>query len=157
VLLDDAQTFWRRWGFFARESSRTLWKWCGELRQVWEGSPFADDIINGWLTAQPSTFDSLARRRWIVGPGRGVLPNSTVLPLVLALSVAELGPRLGICANPECALRYFIRSKAGQRFCGGPECAVIAQREFKRRWWAEHGKEWRKRRERQKKSRKRRH
>jgi len=41
------------------------------------------------------------------------------------------------CPNPDCPAPYFFASKKGQKYCS-PECAKPAQRESKRRWWAEH-------------------
>jgi hypothetical protein len=47
-----------------------------------------------------------------------------------------------ICTNPRCSAPYFFSSRLGQKFCSDA-CALPAQREFKRRWWAEHGRKWR--------------
>jgi hypothetical protein len=47
-----------------------------------------------------------------------------------------------ICTNPRCSAPYFFSSRLGQKFCSDA-CALPAQREFKRRWWAEYGREWR--------------
>jgi hypothetical protein len=45
------------------------------------------------------------------------------------------------CPNPNCSNPYFFATKKGQKYCSGP-CARPAQREAKRRWWAENrGKE----------------
>jgi len=38
------------------------------------------------------------------------------------------------CPNAECPAPYFFAKKKGQKFCS-PECALLAQRESKRRWW----------------------
>jgi hypothetical protein len=50
--------------------------------------------------------------------------------------------RTSICTNPRCSAPYFFSSRLGQKFCSDA-CALPAQRKFKRRWWAEHGREWR--------------
>jgi len=50
--------------------------------------------------------------------------------------------RAQICKNPDCPAPYFFSSRRNQRYCSDA-CAVPAQREFKRQWWAEHGEEWR--------------
>lgn len=47
------------------------------------------------------------------------------------------------CANPECPAPYFFAKRRNQRYCS-EICAAPAQRELKRKWWAEHGEEWRK-------------
>ncbi|HEY6765270.1 MAG TPA: hypothetical protein VI386_10880 [Candidatus Sulfotelmatobacter sp.] len=40
----------------------------------------------------------------------------------------------------------FIAARAAQKFCS-TDCSAAMQREFRRRWWAEHGAAWRKKRE----------
>ena len=47
------------------------------------------------------------------------------------------------CANPECPAPYFFAKRRNQRYCS-EICAAPAQRELKRKWWAEHGEDWRK-------------
>lgn len=148
ATLEDGQChiFWKKWGrYFDKESDQALLKWRDELRRVWELDSKAGDILNGWLSYTPRGFASLLpRRRWIVLPRVGLLPNPKNLPLMLALSVAELGSKLALCSNPECPDRYFIRSKPKQRFCFIRECAAVGQREHKLHWWREHGKQRRK-------------
>jgi hypothetical protein len=39
----------------------------------------------------------------------------------------------------------FIAKRAAQKFCS-TDCSEAMQREFRRRWWAEHGKAWREKR-----------
>ena len=43
------------------------------------------------------------------------------------------------CSNPDCVTPYFIASRRGQKYCTA-ECSKPAQREFKRKWWAEKGR-----------------
>lgn len=59
-----------------------------------------------------------------------------------------------VCANSDCPARYFVARKTSQEYCSDG-CAKVFQREWKRQWWANHGKEWR-RRHTQKKSREKR-
>ncbi len=47
-----------------------------------------------------------------------------------------------VCENPDCPAPYFIARKVVQRYCSDG-CAGLFQRDWKRRWWAEHGHEWR--------------
>lgn len=47
------------------------------------------------------------------------------------------------CQNPECPAPYFFATRRSQRFCG-TECAKLAQRESKRKWWRANGPNWRK-------------
>src|SRR5262249_3379620 len=39
----------------------------------------------------------------------------------------------------------FIAARSAQKFCT-TDCSDAMQREFRRRWWAEHGDEWRQKR-----------
>ena len=52
-----------------------------------------------------------------------------------------------VCANPDCPAPYFVAHKTAQRYCM-TECAQVFQREWKRRWWKERGKQWRRNRSR---------
>jgi hypothetical protein len=63
--------------------------------------------------------------------------------------------RTSICTNSRCSAPYFFSSRLGQKFCSDA-CALPAQRKFKRRWWAEHGREWRAKRKKKRVRRKRR-
>jgi len=62
--------------------------------------------------------------------------------LLYAIKNAHL---LRYCQNPECREPYFVASRASQNFCG-LACAKPAQGEAMRRWWRQHGPEWRKKR-----------
>lgn len=65
-------------------------------------------------------------------------------PFELALSyLLKAGDRAHYCANTECPAPYFFVTRKNQRYCS-EICAAPAQRELKRKWWAEHGEEWRK-------------
>jgi hypothetical protein len=50
--------------------------------------------------------------------------------------------RARVCPNPECPASYFFAKRHTQRYCS-PSCAQSGERETKRRWWAEHGANWR--------------
>ncbi len=47
------------------------------------------------------------------------------------------------CTNPNCHTPYFFATRRGQKYCS-EVCALPAQREYKRRWWRQHGSTWRK-------------
>jgi hypothetical protein len=47
-----------------------------------------------------------------------------------------------VCKNPNCPAPYFVARKATQRYCSD-KCAEVFQQEWKRKWWAQHGNEWR--------------
>lgn len=94
---------------------------------------------------------------WAMAPGSldglymGVPTMPTTLPppspfeqsLQYLLDFADLAR---YCANPDCPAPYFFAKRRSQRYCSDA-CAIPAQREFKRKWWAEHGEDWRATRE----------
>lgn len=50
--------------------------------------------------------------------------------------------RARFCGSPYCKAPFFFAQRRNQKYCSDL-CAKHSQREFKRQWWAEHGKEWR--------------
>lgn len=58
--------------------------------------------------------------------------------LLEAIHIADL---MRVCLNTKCPARYFIAERRSQKFCS-EACAEVAQREYKRRWWSEHGAAW---------------
>jgi hypothetical protein len=59
--------------------------------------------------------------------------------------------RLKRCGNPGCKDPFFIAQKGKQSYCS-PECAGVAQKEYKRRWWKNSGTSWRESRRKRKQS-----
>jgi hypothetical protein len=64
-------------------------------------------------------------------------PTRTERFLLALMKWADL---LTYCDNPDCVAPYFIAKRRGQDYCSKP-CAQVAQRESKRRWWQEKGKQ----------------
>ena len=64
---------------------------------------------------------------------------------VVWLALLQHSQQLAVCANHknECPSPYFLRWRPNHRFCSA-ECAQSAQQEYKRKWWKDHGPEWRK-------------
>jgi len=60
------------------------------------------------------------------------------------LHLFKSADRALVCGNPECPAPLFFRSrtKRRQRYCS-PKCSGFGQREAKRKWWADHGQQWR--------------
>lgn len=50
------------------------------------------------------------------------------------------------CGNAECPAPYLFAKRRNQKYCSAI-CAESSQRESKRKWWAEHGEEWRSKRQ----------
>jgi len=57
-----------------------------------------------------------------------------------------------ICERPGCGT-YFIARRKDSRLCGTPLCADEVRKKQMRKWWTEHGEEWRKRRKKKLKKR----
>jgi len=53
--------------------------------------------------------------------------------------------RLRVCERPDCFQPYFIAHHLGQKYCSHL-CAGWVQKQWKNKWWAEHGSQWRKKR-----------
>jgi hypothetical protein len=67
-------------------------------------------------------------------------PTRSELFLLELMRWADL---LRYCGNAECTmLPYFIARRRSQKYCC-PECSEPVQRDFKRKWWAQNGKQWR--------------
>jgi hypothetical protein len=60
---------------------------------------------------------------------------------ILLLEAIRSADRMRVCGSTECPAPYFIASRRSQRFCCDA-CSLPAQREYKRRWWNEHGAVW---------------
>jgi hypothetical protein len=149
---DDEDWFWRRWrGDYIRTNyNRPLCKYRDELQTIWsvplspshEWDTRANIRLRLWLNEAQQQ-----RHTWRLSAGC-VLPDFSNLPLSLAVAVSELAPRMTICQNPKCPIPYFLKGKSTQTFCGQPACIRYGQREHKKKWWAEHGEQWRQERQR---------
>jgi len=145
-----------RWYSLPNEFEKLL-KYRSQLRQVWSGTVNPMLALGTWVQeAQRVRNRSLFRLA--MSDGRwGVVPDSTLLPLSLALGVSKLLPKVGVCANPDCPAPYFLKGRKTQRFCDRPTCAAYGQREHKKNWWKEHGKEWKEKWEAKRKRRRKNH
>jgi hypothetical protein len=85
-------------------------------------------------------LEESARRRYEYKlPVEQLSKDNFIHVLVHALNSVD---RMRVCQNQECPAPYFYALKRNQRYCSGT-CAAPSQREFKRKWWEEHGEKWR--------------
>jgi hypothetical protein len=70
------------------------------------------------------------------------LAATTLWQYLCALLIFHSVGDLRHCENPDCPAPRFIARRKDQIFCSGDCAGLVA----KRRWWAKHGEEWRKRR-----------
>jgi len=110
------------------------------------GMAFVENDLKG-VSADDGTF--WLRYRWVGGetPGRIRLPQpAEELPIEKALEyLLKHHNRARHCPNPDCPAPYFLAARQSRRYCS-EICAQSGERETKRRWWAEHGPAWRKKR-----------
>jgi hypothetical protein len=138
------------WFMPLREGLRSIWtvpdlraKQLGIVRLLDE-MVFTEDRSGAYwgFPTLPAQFRKLAS-----------FPAPTVFEQCL-LYLIRPGVHTSLCANQECSAPYFFQSRRGEKYCS-TDCARPAQQEFKRRWWREHGRVWRKQRKSGRTSRKR--
>lgn len=160
---DPALTqFWKHRPFFPRERAEALLKLRDELRKVWR-APMAEKetILQAWLGEKPEILDPQQGFAGLEEWAKAAMPLVVSLrrdePLVpaslrasLVWGVSSEWRWFAYCANKDCLHPYFLSERKTQRYCS-EDCAEPSQKNFKLRWWAEHGNKWRQ--ERKKKSR----
>ena len=126
------------------QGANHVWRLRQLLRHVWDQP---DKRTREW-----GIFLLLLTTRGEAGSGHitllgfpGPLPPPTPFEEAL-LHFVDIGDRARHCQNPECAAPYFFAARRSQKYCSG-DCARPAQQESKKRWWDEHGSEWRKTRQ----------
>jgi hypothetical protein len=103
-----------------RLGERQSWEWARlQPEESLDGPPIHVDLDAGTVVLLPRTVDEAL---WI-----GLLQNYK---------------KLAVCENQDCPHPYFLRYRPKQLYCS-EKCALPSQREFKKRWWSEHGKQWR--------------
>ena len=135
----DCDWFWQRFrlAYRPREDNSVLLERRDQLRKIWHGDADAThDAMNFWVNQARLNN----RQSWLLSSGAfyWVAPNYSILPLSLAIGVSELGPKMAVCANPDCPQPYFFKGRVTQRYCDRPACIVYAQREHKRKWWKDN-------------------
>jgi len=119
------------------------------LQELWEGDPWA--LRDFLLPSDPpeELRDEYADVLWEHGAQilldwrRGEIIYAPKTPFQWAIyTLFRTSALAKVCANPDCPARYFVATKVTQRYCT-EKCAEVFQKEWKRRWWAEHGEKWR--------------
>lgn len=134
--LSDEEFFWRDWLPGLRDSVRAVWKSSDHRFKQWGVFRILEKYF-GVGDRSLSTGPVYDDVDWISVALRPAIPFEMALTRLLKT------PHLTrFCANPECEAPYFWAAHASQRYCSEP-CSRTAQQQSKRIWWAEHGKEWR--------------
>ena len=125
----------------AEQESDWIWSLCQSLRRVWEQPDRRTKEWGAFLLLLTTRAGAGARQVSLLGLD-GPLPDPTLFEYAL-LHLTREADRVRVCQNPECAVeRHFFAKRRSQRYCS-ETCARPAQREAKRRWWADHGTTWR--------------
>lgn len=122
----------------------------GEVRAIWEGRKKGTEGLQVDLQLGLLPLPSEEQEQTTPPPIRvdwrqsllHVWPNS--LGDVVWLTLLQHSQRLGICENKDtggCPTPYFLKYRPTARFCS-EACARTTQRESKRKWWREHGRDW---------------
>jgi hypothetical protein len=126
-----------------------------DMRDIWGGKltgKHAAERVVWWLRLgdrQPWEWAKLHPEDYLDGPpilvdwdtGQ-IVPMPQTLDEHLWTALLQNSKKLAFCKNRDCTHPFFLRYRPGQRFCS-EKCALPAQRDFKRRWWNEYGKQWR--------------
>lgn len=146
-----AQTFKARQGFdMIGEFRQQIWPVRNLLRAIWQ----TRDAVSRERLSASFYYWALTRSvpGWppleeLVGSETplGPYPPQTELEEVAAFLLMSLG-RLRVCRNRDCPQqRFFVAVRRRRQFCS-TECTEQAQRQYKLRWWHEHGQQRRMRR-----------
>lgn len=134
-----------------QEGLRLLWAilQCGSSQPAtgsWgsfsgSGGAFEDavkfDGAGGWhLVIDPSDAWEYENRRLVYRTG-------SLFRLIVFELLAVPQERLRTCARPDCPHRFFVARHLRQNYCSDL-CSAWGQRQWKQKWWAQHGDEWRK-------------
>ncbi|MFZ0466820.1 MAG: hypothetical protein WAL78_14085 [Candidatus Acidiferrales bacterium] len=112
----------------------------GSVRHAWKGN---EDMLARLLS---TNFEPALNNFIVVDWRHGGFRYEPQTPFQAA--VYELLKHSGsarVCANPDCPSPYFIAQDHRAKFCS-EDCVQTMQRTWRKKWWNQHGKQWRKRR-----------
>jgi hypothetical protein len=120
------------------------------VREVWEGKMGGAQAVSwglGLIADRPEYQGSSMQLIRVDWERSSLFLTPRDLNEYVWLSLLQYSQRLGLCENHggDCKNHYFVKIKPNQKFCT-EECALPAQREFKRQWWDSHGQQWRRKR-----------
>ena len=133
VDLSADEKLWKYWLLPLRDSVRRLWI-SDERDKRWGTFRILEKyfLIGSSRLAEGPVKDDV---EWFLPPNLG--PETTCEQIFTYMT-----GRTSRCQNASCHTPYFFAIRRSQKYCSDV-CAIPAQREFKRKWWAENGPEWR--------------
>jgi hypothetical protein len=135
--LSSDQKFWKYWLLPLRNSVRGLW--------------IRDERDKRWGTFRIlEKYFLIGSCQFAPGPvsddADWFLPDDLGPETICERIFMHMTGRTSRCENRDCHTPYFFATRRSQKYCSDA-CAIPAQREFKRKWWAENGTTWRRKRE----------
>ena len=120
----------------AEQEAEWIWTLHTHLCRIWDQPDYRTRQWGGFLLLHLARGEAGSRHLTLLG-FPGPLPPPTLFEQALMWFV-DVGDRARHCPNPDCVAPYFFAARRSQKYCADI-CARPSQREFKRRWWAEHG------------------
>jgi len=120
----------------AEQEEEWVWMLHTHLCRIWDQPDYRTRQWGAFLLLHLTRGEAGLQHLTALGFS-GPLPPPTPFEQAL-MWLVDVGDRARHCQNPDCVAPYFIAARRSQKYCS-TTCAAPTQREFKRRWWAEHG------------------
>jgi hypothetical protein len=131
LQLESRQVYYRAMIGELRDSLRAIWDAEDEYTAEWR-------VFN--LQLQSHRITDAKNYQW---RDKNLRPPPLDTPISQALHYLHRNfDKLRRCGNADCKTPYFIADRGKQSYCS-VECAGVAQKEYKRRWWKNSGPSWR--------------
>jgi hypothetical protein len=121
--------------FMLQNGLRNIWQAEDSRTKAWGIFRLIDEIEI--QLANPPSLITLGALSWSSGKVM-TLPAPSAFEQAMEY-LRNNGHLAHVCANPECPAPYFLAIRKSQKYCNA-DCATPSQREFKRKWWVEHGR-----------------
>jgi hypothetical protein len=142
---DSCERFRRRCHMLhisVKEDDSVILHFRDQLRRLWRKEKEEDRVapLHEWLDHSRVN----GQQTWSVATNSdgtySVEPRYSILPLTLALSASVWQAKMGVCENPSCSQKYFLKDRRTQLFCDREVCAAYGQRQHKLNWWNKNRK-----------------
>ncbi len=129
------------WSVELRDGLRAIWEAPDQRTKDWGIFRLIEEaVIEPSNPRSDYALGVFHRRSGRIDP----LPPPTPLEQIL-IYLRKQAHRTRVCANSDCPAPYFFAERRSQKYCS-EVCSLPSQRQFKRLWWARHGKSWRRKR-----------
>jgi hypothetical protein len=128
---------------YVRSFFRAVWLEPSPRTRLWAYVVFLSDLARKDYPHSRGEYLSLkdGMFMWLGEHSRraSLPPAPPPLPIELAfIHLLSYHHRARYCPNSECPAPYFLTSRHTQKYCS-EVCAQNAEKDSKRRWWAQHG------------------